>query len=328
MPDPLARWTGTAIADAAARVAGSAWPTPFVPSPSLSDAVGGDVRLKLESVQATGSFKIRGAANAVARLVAARPDVTTVMTASAGNHGLAIATACARHGLRARVHLPRTAPDAKRLALRRLGADLVEAPTYDEAEAAARAEASDGDASFISPYDDDDVIAGAGTVTLEMLLEWPEMDVVIVPVGGGGLVAGAALAVRELGRAVRVVGAEAAASPVFSSALAAGRPVTVDVRPTLADGLAGNMDPDTRTFGLVRALAVDVVPVTEEAIAEAMRALVLEDRVVAEGAGSVGVAALLQRAIGGVELAGRRIGVIVSGRNVDGMVLRRVVCGA
>jgi threonine dehydratase len=313
------------IRAAARRIAGLAWRTPLLPSPWLSDATGAEVRLKLEGVQATGSFKLRGAANAVALVKERRNGVTTVMTVSAGNHGLALATAAARHGLRARVHLPATAPDAKRAALVRLGACIVEAPTYDAADDAARDEAASPDTCFVSPYDDDDVIAGAGTVALEVFDEWPDVDMVVVPVGGGGLISGVAIAGRALVPQCDVVGVEAAASPVFTSALAAGRPVTVKVGPTLADGLAGNMDPGTRTFAIVRELVERVVRVGEDQIGAAMRGLILRDRVVAEGAGAVGAAALLASPEGERRLAGRRLAVVVSGRNVDAAVLEHVL---
>jgi threonine dehydratase len=153
-----------------------------------------------------------------------------------------------------------------------------------------------------------------------MIEEWPGMDLIIVPVGGGGLIAGAAIVAHEAVDDVAVWGAEAAASPVFTSALAAGHPVTVDVAPTLADGLAGNMDPASQTFGIVRDLVERVVTVDETQIADAMRNLILQDRIVAEGAGAVGVAAL-----GGLSLANRRVGIILSGRNVDARALERVL---
>ncbi|MEZ5318977.1 MAG: pyridoxal-phosphate dependent enzyme [Vicinamibacterales bacterium] len=293
--------------------------TPLVRSPFLSAETGAEVWLKLETIQVTGSFKFRGAVNAIARLREDRPDVEAVMTASAGNHGLALATAAARFGIRTRVHLPASAPDAKQAALAALGADLVRASSYDAAEDAAREEATRTDAVFVSPYDDEDVIAGAGTVAMEVLEDAPDTDTIVVPVGGGGLIAGIAIAAD--GRAA-VRGAEAAASPVFSSALAAGRPVTVEVAPTLADGLAGNMDPMSRTFGVVRDRVGEVVTVDEDAIARAMRALVFRDRLVAEGASAVGVAALLA---GALPVHGRRVVVVLSGCNVDERVLRSVL---
>jgi threonine dehydratase len=336
---------------AARRITGLTWRTPMVQSAWLSDLIGGEVWLKLETVQATGSFKIRGAANAVARLREVQRQVETVMTASAGNHGLALAAAAARHGLRARVYLPSTAPDAKRAALARLGAEIVSVPTYDAAEAAARAEGESEDTTFISPYDDVDVIAGAGTVAIEMIAEHPHLDAIVVPLGGGGLISGTAVAVEALSPATAVVGVEAAASPVFTAALGAGRPVIVEVLPTLADGLAGNMDSESRTFPFVRDLVKQVLRVGDVAIGSAMRELVFRERLVAEGAGAVGVAALLDAfghptatapdAASPVEapeadasrlladrLRGRRVGVILSGRNVDRDVLTRLLAPA
>ena len=310
------------VAAAARRIVGSAWRTPLVPSPWLSDATGADVWLKLEVVQATGSFKIRGAANAVARLKEFHPAVASVTTASAGNHGLALATAGRRFGVNVRVHLPATAPDAKRRSLEQLGAEIVAAPTYDAAEVAAQDDVRRTGTMFISAYSHPDVIAGAGTAALEMLEEHPDLDTFIVPLGGGGLLSGTATVVRTLVQGATIVGAEADASPVFTGALAAGRPVSVDVRPTLADGLAGNMEPDSPTFEVVRDLVDRVLLVREHNIAAAMRDLILKDRLVAEGAAATAVGALLQ---GDLDLRGRRVGVILSGRNVDAPVLRQVL---
>ena len=299
---------------AATRIASSIASTPFLHSEWLSSVSGGDVWLKLESVQRTGSFKIRGAANALLRLRESRPDVRTVVTASAGNHGLAMATAGADAGISVRVHLPATAPAAKRDALRRLGATLIEAPTYDEAEHRAQEDVATSGAEFVSAYSHSDVIAGAGTIALEMLTARPDLDVLIAPIGGGGLLSGAAIVMRGISGDAHVFGAEAAASPVFTAALAAGRPVTVDVAPTVADGLAGNMEPDSQTLGIVRDLVDRVVAVPEPEIRAAMRELAVRERLIVEGAAATAVAAILS---GHLPLAGRRAGVIVSGRNVD-----------
>lgn len=307
---------------AARRIAGSAVRTPLLRSAWLSDIVRADVFLKLENVQATGSFKIRGAANAIARVKEQRPSVASVTTASAGNHGLALATAASRVGIGVRVHLPASAPEAKRAALQRLGADLVPAETYDAAETNAREEIERTGATFVSAYSDPDVIAGAGTAALEMLADEPGLDAFVVPLGGGGLLSGTAIVARARVPGALVIGAEAEASPVFTAALAAGRPVQVEVQDTLADGLAGNMEPDSPTFELVRDLVDRVLLVSESSIAVSMRELVLRERLVAEGAAAVAVGALLD---GGLDLAGRRIGVILSGRNVDPHVLQRVL---
>lgn len=297
--------------------------TPLLQSAWLSKAVGGDVRLKLESLHPTGSFKVRGALNALTVLTETRPDVRTVVTASAGNHGSALAWAARRLGLTARVYIPATAPAAKREQLRRLGAELVEADTYDAAERRAIDEAARSADVFVSPYNDRDVIAGAGTAALEMFDDEPDLDVVVVPLGGGGLLSGAGLAARARRAQAVVIGAEAEASPAFTAALAAGRTVHIDVRPTLADGLAGNLEPDSQTFPLVRDLAHRVAVVPESSIVEAIRGLVLRERLVAEGASATAVGALLH---GGLDLAGRRVGVILTGRNIDGDVLRGLLC--
>ena len=299
---------------AAARSSRSIAATPLLHSPWLSSVSGAQVWLKLESVQRTGSFKIRGAANALLRLRETRPDIRTVVTASAGNHGLAMAAAAADAGIDVRVHLPATAPAAKRDSLRRLGATLIEAPTYDAAEASAQEDVARSGAVFVSAYSHSDVIAGAGTIALEMIAARPDLDVLIAPIGGGGLLSGTAIVARALLPHARVFGAEAAASPVFTAALRAGRPVTVDVAPTVADGLAGNMEPDSQTFGIVRDLVDSVVAVPEDEIRAAMRELIVRERLIVEGAAATAIAALTG---GHLPVTARRVGLIVSGRNVD-----------
>ncbi len=309
------RPTAKDVETAAARLGGLVRRTPLVRSDWLSSLTGADVWLKLETAQDTGSFKLRGATNAIARLKADRPSITTVTTASAGNHGLGLATAARRLGIRARVHLPRTAPRIKRDRIAELGAELVEADTYDAAEQRAQAERAAG-APFISAYSDRDVIAGAGTTALEVLEDQPDMDTFIVPIGGGGLISGIALAVKAQRPGARVIAAEAAASPVWRHALAAGRLVTVEVRETVADGLAGNIELDSITFEIVRDLVERVVDVEEPAIASAMRELMSREQIRAEGAAGAAVGAILQErdALG---LAGRNVAVILSGSNVD-----------
>jgi threonine dehydratase len=311
------------VRSAAQRIRGAAWRTPLVKSDWLSDLANADVWLKLEIVQTTGSFKIRGARNAIARVAVERPHVRKILTASAGNHGRAVALAASRASLTARVYVPATAPAAKKGAIARLGAEIVEMPTYDEAEAAARGEAGRGDTAFISAYNHPDVIAGAGTVALEMFEDQPDLDAIVAPIGGGGLISGTAIVARARGKDTIVVGAEVEASPVFTTALAANRITVVDVGPTLADGLAGNMEPDSRTFEFVRALVDRVVVVGESALEQAMRELVGREQLVVEGAGATGVAAVLQNDL--IDLRNRRVGVILSGRNVDAHVVARLL---
>jgi threonine dehydratase len=315
---------GVAIGDietAARRIAPFVWHTPIVRSPWLSSITKAEVWLKLETVQTTGSFKLRGAVNALAILAERPGGVTGVVTASAGNHGLAMAWAAKELGLSTRVYVPSDAPRIKRQAMTALGAEVIETSSYDAAESEAVSDARRTGLIYVSPYNDDDVIAGAGTVALEMFSDCSGLDTIVVPLGGGGLLTGTAVVARSLRRDAWVIGAEAEASPVFTTSLASGRIVAVDVKPTLADGLAGNLEPGSRTFALVSELADRVVLVAEGSIELAMRDLIRRERLVAEGASATAVGALLQ---GGLDLAGRRVAVILTGRNVDAQVLERV----
>jgi threonine dehydratase len=314
------------ILEARRRIAPYIRRTPLLPSAWLSALAGADVRLKLESLQPTNSFKLRGAANATAAFLERRRERPAaerrIVTASAGNHGRAMAYAAERLGLHLVVFTPESAPRAKLDFIARHGADLRRAPTYEEAERMAKAFAAESGATYISPYSHPDVIAGAATVGLEILEDWPEVDTILAPVGGGGLVSGIAIAASALaaGR-VEVVGVECEASPAFHEAIRAGRIVEVEVRPTLADGLAGNMDPDSITFDLVRRYVRRTVLAPESAIAEAICGLFEQDRVVAEGAGATAAAAL----VAGPPPAGLNVAVVVSGSNIDAGVLSKVL---
>jgi threonine dehydratase len=271
------------------------------------------VHLKLETLQPTFSYKIRGAFNAVLRLVETRgADAPPLVTASAGNHGRALAYAARSAGLRLTVYVPESAPRVKIDAIREEGAELIPCADYDEAERRAKAHGADGRALFISPYSHPDVVAGAGTIALEILDEMPDVDTFVVPIGGGGLVSGIGIAARGAG--AEVAGVEVEASCPFTQSLAAGRIVTIDVGPTLADGLAGNMDPDTITFDLVREYVTTIGVVTEDALRAAVASTVREERLVVEAAGAAGVAAV---ASGTLDLDGRRVAIILSGANID-----------
>ena len=265
--------------------------TPVIPAPLL----GPDTWLKLESLQPTGSFKVRGALVAVTAALA-RDRRSSIVTASAGNHGLGIAYAADRLGATATIVVPANASEAKLAAIERFAVALVRHGTsYDEAEAHALALAGAG-ASFVSPYNDPDVISGQGTIVAEVLEQVPDVATIVTPVGGGGLASGIGLAATTApgsGRRIRVVGVEAAQSPAWRSALDAGRPVSITAGPTLADGLAGNFESGSVTFDLVRRTIADVVTVTEDEIATAMRFLAREHGLIAEGSAAVGVAALL-----------------------------------
>jgi threonine dehydratase len=308
------------------RIAGLVRRTPLVHSAWLSAISGGRVYLKLESLQVTNSFKARGAANYARALVETLPpgaSSPTLVTASAGNHGRAFAWACRELGLRTIVFTPRDAARTKLDAIRRLGADLrPDADGYEDSERLAKEFARENGLAYVSPYSHLDIIAGAGTIAVEILEDLPDADTIVVPVGGGGLISGMAVAGRAIRPDMEIVGAEVEASPAFSTALANGRITEVVVRPTLADGLAGNMDPDTITFDLVRRLVARVVVVSEDQLETGIRGLAAEEHLIAEGAGIAGVAAVLS---GRADAGGRRVAIVVSGSNIDAARLARVL---
>jgi threonine dehydratase len=290
--------------------------TPVVAAPDL----GLDTWLKLETLQPTGSFKVRGALVAVTAALE-RDAQAAIVTGSAGNHGLGIAFAADRLGAAATIVVPANASEAKRRAIERFAVALVRhGTTYDEAEAHALSLAENG-AVFVSPYNDPDVIAGQGTIAKELFEQLPDLTTIVTPVGGG-LASGLGLAASTTTGTVSVVGVEAEQSPAFRRALDAGRPVAISPGPTLADGLKGNFEAGSVTFELVRRTVADVVTVTEAEIADAMRFLVHEHGVVAEGSGAVGVAALLT---GKIAPTAGPTAVIVTGRNIAAPALAEVL---
>jgi threonine dehydratase len=290
--------------------------TPLVQSSWLSETAHAAVSLKLESLQVSHSFKWRGAFNAVlARLEKSGHAPARLVTASAGNHGRALAVAAETFDLPLTVFTPADAPEAKLAAIRRHGAELrADAADYDEAERSAKAFAIQTGAEFISPYNDADVIAGAATIALEIVEDSPETNAVIAPIGGGGLVSGVAMAAKAIDPRIDVTGVELEVSCPFQTSIRAGRLVTIVPGPTLADGLGGNPDPETMTFGLVQRFVDRIATVSEKALSAAIVGLVEREHLVAEGAGAAAAAALLE---GRVDLAGRHIVVIVSGANID-----------
>jgi threonine dehydratase len=297
------------------RIAAHVRRTPLVPSGWLTRTAGSDVSLKLESLQVTHSFKARGALNAAMRLKERAGSNAVIVTASAGNHGRAIAWAAERLNLQAIVFTPRDAPRTKLDAIRRHGADLrAEAQSYEDAERRAQEWARTTGETFISPYDHPDVIAGAGTVAIELMEDDPHLDVVLVPIGGGGLVSGIAAAMHGLAPSASVIGVEAEASTPFTAARAAGSIVTVHVGPTIADGLGGNVDPQTMTWPFIRDLVRHVAVVPEQVLRQSVRELAAEEHLVAEGAGVAAAAAV---AGGVVRLEGRRAAAILTGANID-----------
>jgi threonine dehydratase len=203
-----------------------------------------------------------------------------------------------------------------------LGAELIGCADYDEAESRAKQHAASGAAAFISPYSHPDAIAGAGTVGLEILQQDPGVDAIVVPVGGGGLLSGMAVAVKGSGHRAETVGVEVEASCPFRQSLDAGRIVHIDVGRTLADGLSGNLDPDTITFDIVRTLVDRMLLVTEAQLRDAIAGVFHKERLIAEAAGAAGVAAI---AGGALQTQGRRIAVVLSGANIDADVLASLI---
>ena len=273
-------------------------------------ASGGDVFLKLETLQPTHSYKIRGATNAVLKLVAGGAS-GPIVTASAGNHGRAMAFAARAAGIGLTVYVPEHAPRTKLDAIRALGAELRPCRDYDEAERRAKEHGARGIGTFISPYAHPDVIAGAGTIGLEILEDLPDIDTIVAAIGGGGLISGLALAA---GKRAETAGAEVEASTPFTTSLRAGRITQIAVGDTLADGLSGNLDPDSPTFDIVRQRVERIAVVSEEELKTAMRGVAEHERLIIEGAAAVAVAAVLARRL---DLRGRRTAVVLSGANID-----------
>jgi threonine dehydratase len=301
------------------RIRGFVQTTPLERSAQLSNHCDADVLLKYECAQTTGSFKLRGATNALRSL----PAGSHVITCSAGNHALGVAHAAAALNMHATIVLPTWASAAKVEALRRYPVELLMiGASYDEAEAHALTLAAEQGRQFISPYNDSAVIAGQGTLALEVLEQAPEIDTLIVAVGGGGLASGVGLWCRAVNPAMRIIGVQAEHSAAMHASLQAGRIVTTRDDPTLADGLAGGIEPGSITFPLVQRLIDDIVLVSEAEIAAAMRWLIDEHHVIVEGSGAVPLAALLH---GRIDIRSTRTAVLLCGRNVSHTVLQRVM---
>jgi threonine dehydratase len=298
--------------------------TPLIDSRWLSDASDGQIWLKLESLQVSNSFKSRGAFNAVLRLIEQGASARLV-TASAGNHGRALAVAAERFSLPLIVFTPVDAPRTKLDAIRRHHATLrAEGRDYDDAERMAKSFVEETGAVFVSPYNDVDVIQGAATIALEMFENRPDLDTIVVPIGGGGLIAGVAAAARALKPSCRVIGVEAAASCAFQTSVKAGRLVKIVPGATLADGLAGNPDSETMTFPMIQRFVDEIVTVNEDEIRSAITGLAASEHLIAEGAGAVAIAAVLSARIA---VARRSVGLVLSGSNIDAATLQRVLTG-
>jgi threonine dehydratase len=289
--------------------------TPLERAEDLDRLAGGAVYLKLENLQRTGSFKLRGATNKLASLAPAGQQ-RGVITVSTGNHGRAVALAARELGIPAVVCLSRGVPSNKVAAIGALGAAVeVYGESYDEAEAHATKLQEERGLTLIEPFDDPQIIAGQGTIALEILETHPDIDTAVVPLSGGGLISGVALALKAANPAIRVYGVSMTRAPVMFHSLRAGAPVSLPEEPTLADALMGGIgSPNRYTFRLVQQLVDDIVLVTEEEIAAAMVYALKVHHQVVEGGGAVGLAAVLHERI---HKLGRQVVIVISGGNVS-----------
>lgn len=319
--DTLSAVTLESVHQAASNLRSAIPVSPCSQSHALSERTGGQVFLKLENAQRTGSFKERGALNKLLALPAEQ-RACGLVTASAGNHAQGVAYHATRLGIACDVWMPVVTPLIKVSAVRNYGANVViHGLNFDETYAAAERSCRERGMTFVHPFDDEAVIAGQGTIALELFDQLARFDTVVVPVGGGGLISGIAVALKETNPAIRVVGVQTAALPSMAAAMRARTPVNVTPAATIAEGIAVRCA-GTKTFPLVQKYVDDIVLADEEEIANAVLFLLEREKTLAEGAGAVGVAAVLHHKI---DLAGRTAAVIVSGGNMDVTLLSRII---
>jgi threonine dehydratase len=313
--------TLTSIQAARARIGEAIYFSPCQLSSDLSELTGLPLHLKLENLQRTGSFKERGALNKLLTLSQAERE-RGVVTASAGNHAQGVAFHAAALGIRAQIVMPLATPQIKVAATRGFGADVVlHGSNYDEAcEEALRRCVEEG-RTFIHPFDDAEIINGQGTIGLELLEQVPDLEAVVVPIGGGGLISGVACALKETNPRIRVIGVEPEKLPSMLRAREAGAPVTLKAEATVADGIAVRRAGDL-TLPLVSRYVDEIVTVDDEEIASAILMLLEHEKTLAEGAGAAALAALLQSK---TNLRQRRTVVLVSGGNIDVTLLAKII---
>ncbi len=286
-----------------------------VPSDRLSAITGGHVFLKLETLQPIGAFKIRGASNKIARL-SLQERKRGVITASTGNHGRAVAFIARQMGIPATICISEEVPANKVEAIRALGArtEIYGSSQDDAFDKAAELQRQEG-VILVHPFDDPDIIAGQATIGLELIEDIPDLDAVVVPLSGGGLISGIALALKKINPSIKVIGVSMSRGPVMYHSLKANKPILLAEEDTLADSLRGGIGLDNQyTFGIVKNFVDDLLLVSEADIAAAMAFLFTEHRLVVEGAAAVGVAALMTRQAGA---AGENTAVIISGNNIQ-----------
>ena len=304
------------------RIRPSIYLSPCTLSATFSQLTGNSIYLKLDNLQRTGAFKERGALNKLLTMTPEERD-QGVIAASAGNHAQGLAYHAGRRGIKAQICMPLTTPLIKVSATKSYGAEVDPASAQITTKLAKKpsAAASEQHLTFVHPFDDDAVIAGQGTLGLEMLQQHPGIEVVVVPIGGGGLIGGIACAIKETNPKVRIIGVQTTRLPSMKAAVAAGKPVTLPPSATIADGIAVRRAGD-RTLPLVQKYVDEIVTVDEEEIANAVLLLLEREKTMAEGAGAAAIAALINRKI---EIAGKNIAVLVCGGNMDVTLLSRII---
>jgi threonine dehydratase len=313
--------TGKDIKAALGRIRSAIYLSPCARSETFSQSTANHVYLKLDNLQRTGAFKERGALNKLL-LLTAEERGRGVIAASAGNHAQGVAYHAGKLGIRAQICMPLTTPLIKVSATRSYGAEIVlHGANYDEAcEEAVRRSKQDG-MTFVHPFDDDAVIAGQGTIGLELMQQHPDLEVVVVPIGGGGLIGGIACAVKEANPKIQVFGVQPSRLPSMKVAVAEGTPVTLNAATTIADGIAVRRAGE-RTLPLVEKYVDDIVTVEEEEIANAILLLLEREKTLAEGAGAAAIAALVNRKLPVIE---KKVAVLVGGGNIDVTLLARII---
>jgi threonine dehydratase len=296
--------------------------TGLVHSSSLSRLTGADVFLKLENEQKTGSFKFRGALNKV-RLLSIEEKKMGIVSASTGNHGLGVSLAAHLEKVALTLVLPKTATPEKRRRLAQFGVETLEfGESCEKAEVRARQLAGETDRVFVSPYNDEEVIAGQGTIGLEILADLPDAAAVFVPVGGGGLASGIAAYLKGGGSRARVLGVEPVNSAFMAASLKAGKIVEIEEKETIAEALAGGIEPGAVTFSLCRELLDGIITIKEPAIKKAMSLLFEESRIMVEGAGALALAGLLEEPSSFRE---DRVVLVLSGGNISPQTFAQAV---
>lgn len=309
------------VQGALGRIRQSIYLSPCTLSATFTQLTGNSIYLKLDNLQRTGAFKERGALN---KLLTLTPEERGqgVIAASAGNHAQGLAYHAGKRGISAQICMPLTTPLIKVSATRAYGAEVtLHGANYDEACEEAIRRGEQQRLTFIHPFDDDAVIAGQGTLGLEMLQQHPEIDAVVVPIGGGGLIGGIACAIKETNPKVQIIGVQTSRLPSMKAAVTEGRPVTIPAAATIADGIAVRRAGE-RTLPLVQKYVDQIVTVDEEEIANAILLLLEREKTMAEGAGAAAIAAMVNHKI---QISGKKVAVLVCGGNIDVTLLSRII---